>query len=801
MAKISKSRTKRTRKREKESFARQRIPRKNMVLPVVVLLLAWLSAFLMLLGLKSFYSANFLVGQAAPATVVAMTEFECVDLAQTELNRQQAESKVLPVFSVDYSTYSKNMQTIATIFEICSELDSGTYTNNGGIDTAAQRLEELLAGSNIDLELDETMTLVPKGEDAEKVLETLQGVVKNVVSLGIASRKEKEQNFQGVAGTGSIAVKSDQGQIISEKVSELHTPEDAADKAVERIREKQEVELSKKALHALIAPIMRPNLKFNPELTAERKDTARKSVSPRYRKVRKGETIVSIGEKVTPQIDEMLLAHKQKLNEITTVTSKILRRIGQGCILLAVLIVCVGLFNLMRPRPEASPSTLLLMLTLVILVLLSVRGLIYLSATTRLLPLALVNAFFPIALASMLAGLLAGTSIAVVVGVWVSCAAAVMFDNSFVVLMQGLAVTVVGALTACTIRKRSQIFRAGLLVGLVLMFLLVAIGILQNQTLETVVAHSLIGLVNGLVCALLALILVPVFEVAFGRTTDIRLLELSDMGHPLLRRMAIEAPGTYHHSLMVANLAQAAADEIGANSLLVRVSAYYHDIGKLSKPGFFTENIKGDRNPHDDLSPHMSMLVIEAHVKEGLTMAKRHKLPPPIIDAIQEHHASGTMKYFYHRAMKQAESENGEDKKQNKNFDGEHFRYDCPRPRTKEMAILSLADSVEAASRSLEKPNSSRVVALVDQIVETKMKDGQLDECNLTLAELSAIKRSFVFTLTTMQHGRVAYPKDEEKKDENRDSQSAEAEENQQKGDSQNGAPNNGESQTPESRT
>jgi cyclic-di-AMP phosphodiesterase PgpH len=762
MAKLSKSRSKKSREREKQSAARHRKAPRQVALPILVCLAAWLSAFLLLLGVKPFYSSNFLIGQSAPATVVALTDFEAIDLARTELGRQQAAGRTLPVFTVDFAPYDRAVRRLGTIFDLCGSLRGLVETNGMTMGEVSRSLEELLQDEDIDLELDEIMNLCPAGPDAEDMLETIKSELKTVVGSGIASAKEKSEQFQGVASSGSIDIENGDGSLFSVAVEDLMTPASAADKVVANVAAAYTGEVSTVWLKQLVEPLIRPNLKFNPKLTESNRAAARAAAPVRNLNVRKGEIIVSIGEEVTPQVNENLMAHQDRLNETTTLPSKILKRVGQGCLLLTALIACIGMFALMRPRAEASSSALTLMLSLSILVLLAVRGLIYASAATRMLPPALIDSIFPLALAAMMAGLLINAASALVLGVWVSFAAAVMFDNSFLVLLEGLAVSTVAALGVRHARKRHQVYRAGIAVGLVMMLIHLAMGIYHDQMFKAVATHSLLALANGMVCASLTVFLVPLMEYLFGRTTDIRLLELSDLSHPLLRRMALEAPGTYHHSLMMASLAQAAADEIGANSLLVRVSAYFHDIGKLSKPEFFAENIKGDRNPHDDLAPSMSMLVIAAHVKEGVTLAKRHKLPDPIIDAIQQHHAAGTVKYFYHRAMREAEMEKNEGVVGGSRFDGEHYRYDCPRPHSKEMAILSMADSVEAASRTVEKPTPGRIEALVDDVIDSKLKDHQLDEAALTLAEISAIKRSFVFTILNMRHGRVEYPKENE---------------------------------------
>jgi putative nucleotidyltransferase with HDIG domain len=262
---------------------------------------------------------------------------------------------------------------------------------------------------------------------------------------------------------------------------------------------------------------------------------------------------------------------------------------------------------------------------------------------------------------------------------------------------------------------------------------------------------------------------VPILEHLFQITTDISWLEASDLNHPLLRRMTIEAPGTYHHSLVVANLAESAAEAVGANGTLCRVCSYFHDVGKLVKPEYFTENMNFERNPHDDLAPTMSALIIIAHVKEGVDLALKHKLNHRIIDIIQEHHGTSLVYYFYQRAVQQQEDARAGGKIMNMREEDipevreESFRYSGPKPQTKESAIVSLADIVESASRSIEKPTPQKVEQLINELIEERIADGQLDECDLTLGDLRVIAERFRFTLMTMLHTRIAYPKPESK--------------------------------------
>jgi putative nucleotidyltransferase with HDIG domain len=248
----------------------------------------------------------------------------------------------------------------------------------------------------------------------------------------------------------------------------------------------------------------------------------------------------------------------------------------------------------------------------------------------------------------------------------------------------------------------------------------------------------------------------PLLEDLFKITTDITLLELSDMNHPLLKQMVLKAPGTYHHSLMVGNLAEAAAETIGANSLLARVGAYYHDVGKIEKAEYFSENQTNAKSLHDKLTPSMSRLIITNHVKDGVEFAKKYRLKKDILDFIEQHHGTSLVHYFFQKALERVEDETM--------LKEEGFRYQGPKPQTKEAAIVLLADSVEAASRTLGNPTPSRVEELAHRIVNNKFIDGQLDECELTLRDLNKIANVFVRVLIGVLHSRVEYPSDTNEK-------------------------------------
>ena len=384
----------------------------------------------------------------------------------------------------------------------------------------------------------------------------------------------------------------------------------------------------------------------------------------------------------------------------------------------------------------------------------------------------------PYAFAPLILGVLLGRNHGLYAAVFVSLWSSILFGAIDAPL---LVTSLISGFTAVSltlqVRRRSKLVRAGFGVGLAIWLLSLAFGLIGpihllffgSNDWRMIGLQSAYAMGNGILTAMVVGGALPILEQLFQITTDISWLEASDLNHPLLRRMTIEAPGTYHHSLVVANLAEAAAESIGANATLCRVCSYFHDVGKLMKPEYFTENMNFERNPHDDLAPTMSALIIIAHVKDGVDLSLKDKLNHSIIDIIQEHHGTSLVYYFYQRAMQQQEDARAGGKIMNMREEDipevreESFRYPGPKPQTKESAIVSLADIVESASRSLSKPTPQKVEQLVNELIEERIADGQLDECDLTLGDLRVIAERFRFTLMTMLHSRIAYPKPESK--------------------------------------
>ncbi len=307
--------------------------------------------------------------------------------------------------------------------------------------------------------------------------------------------------------------------------------------------------------------------------------------------------------------------------------------------------------------------------------------------------------------------------------------------------------SVVAVYSLASLHHRWHLYRALLYIVLVQLAAILAVDLGQFMSAQVVIRDLLAGLVGAVASCVVGMGGLPLVERLYQVPSDITLLELSDLNRPLLRRLMLEAPGTYHHSLIVGNLAEMAAEAIGANSLLARVSAYYHDIGKITKPEYFTENEGGGRSRHAGLAPSMSALVVKSHTAEGLEIARREKLPRALRDVIAQHHGASLVAFFYAKALEQDPA-----------TPDAAYRYTGPKPQSREAAIVMLADAVEGASRSLSEPTPARLRGLVNKIVNMRLAEGELDESGLNLSEVAKIREAFVTVLTARFHTRVAYP-------------------------------------------
>ena len=361
----------------------------------------------------------------------------------------------------------------------------------------------------------------------------------------------------------------------------------------------------------------------------------------------------------------------------------------------------------------------------------------------------LVGYLLPVAAASMLITILLDTKLAIFMTILFSIFTGIMTDNQLPYAINAFIGGLVGVYSVSKFSQRLDWVKAGVFVAGANIACILSLALMNSYTLRSTLIALSLGVINGFFSAIFAYGSLPFLESGFKVTTSVRLMELANPNQPLLKRLLLEAPGTYHHSILVGNLGEAAADVVGADSLLVRVGAYYHDIGKIKRPYFFIENQLGGENPHEKLTPALSSLIITSHVKDGLELTRQYNLPPVISDFISQHHGTSLVTYFYHKAVEIGNADNVKE---------EDYRYHAPKPQSKEAAIVMLADNVEAAVRSMTAATPDKVEVLVRRIIKERLQDGQLDESALTFKDLDRIAVAFTRILSGIFHTRIEYP-------------------------------------------
>ena len=386
----------------------------------------------------------------------------------------------------------------------------------------------------------------------------------------------------------------------------------------------------------------------------------------------------------------------------------------------------------------------------------------YLSGAGRSHPIPAESFFFaiPFAAGGLLLQSILGLQYGLVFAVSITLVVARYFPGQPLFALFALASTLAACMSLSHFRSRSAFIKAGLNVSLISVpFALAFVFSVDGPAAYAGLFAVLCGLLGGVLCSFLASGVAPILEYLGGYVTDVRLLEMATLDHPLLKELSVQAPGTWNHCVVMGMMAEAAADSIGANPVLVRVGAYFHDIGKVRKPLYFVENQSGDENRHNKLSTSMSALIIRTHVKDGIELASKHGLPRAVVDMIPQHHGTSRIEYFYEKARKEAE----ESGLAPDSVDESLYRYPGPRPQTREAGILMLADGVEAAARTLNEPDEDRVLGMVQKMINKVFSSGELNECDLTLRDLHSIARAFTRVLTGIYHQRVAYAEPAEK--------------------------------------
>ncbi len=501
-------------------------------------------------------------------------------------------------------------------------------------------------------------------------------------------------------------------------------------------------------LFAWLFPRLTPTLRVDDQLTKQNMAEAEKEVGPVLVEYSVGQPLAKAGRPLNSEQIELLrleYAAAMDRRHVEAVGKMLQRGVAVTGLVFAALLLC-GIYMRYRQRgPLAKLTRLLVLLSLAVAAVAFARWAAPDPWRGELVPVLLFGMTMAIVYRQELALLLSGVVAIVVV---------LALGQGLQELFLLLGVTAAAVLNLGRLRNRSKLIYVGLFAGAVAVLIRLAMGMIDNQPIDlTLLKNAAIGGFWALAAGFIMTGLLPFVERLFGVLTDLSLLELGDVAHPLLQELVRRAPSTYNHSVTVGSIAEAAAESIYARGLLVRVGAYFHDIGKMLKPDYFAENQDAARDRHQALAPAMSTLVIIAHIKDGADLARQYRLPQPIIDLIVQHHGTTRVEYFYDRATerKQSDPNGGE-------VDESTYRYPGPKPQTKEAAVLMLADAVESASRTLVDPAPARIESLVRKIAENRLHGGQFDESGLTLRELRTIEKSLAMSLSSIYHGRIKYP-------------------------------------------
>ncbi len=726
-----------------------------------------------------------LPNQLAMVRIVASASFTYQSKIKTELSREQLLNRVPPVYRLEFGPleqFEKNLHGL--LAELDKFEQQYPAASTAAAPAAAARraaalnriVEQFNAEGPYQASVDDITSLLSLGDAKTRY---------TIAENGLAALREIYQ--EGVYGSGTFAAGP------SDSVSLFRIRRPTGEIAQMRVQTMEEaltflrINLAAEgvgrdatlALFRIFRNGVTPDLVYDREATERLQQQALADLTPVTVSVERGQTIIEPGTRVTPEEYEMLVAHRDYLlHHGTMALDNGLQLFGRILLVLAMVMASMLYIRLEDPETMRSNGRLALLASVVIFNLALVRGTYWLGQLPYFMEntdaASLLPYVAPTALAPLVVAILIDAGSAIFMALLISIFTSVIYGNRLDLLVITFLASMVGIFLCRAIRRRSRVVRAAGLGGLTVACFALLIGIADQLPFLTVLGQMAAGLGTGVLTGVAVAGLLPVLEGLFKRTTDITLLELTDFNHPLLRLMQIEATGTYHHSLIVANLAENAANAIGANPLLCRVCALFHDIGKTTKPGYFSENQREGVNPHDERNPSFSALIIKSHVKEGIDLAVKKRLPRAVVAVIQQHHGTTLMQSFYQRARNSDARPAGGSTPPFASRDpfppGREtkvcettYRYDGPKPQFKESAIIMLADGVEAATRSLRRVTPQHLGEVIDQIFEARLADRQLDVAPLTLAEIAQIKSSFTFTLLNMLHARVAYAPDAEK--------------------------------------
>lgn len=652
------------------------------------------------------------------------------DKESTEKKREEAEDSVQDVYYMKKETNENRVDLITSIFDAATEVKKELQDQvNASEGTSQGQESENSGGAPSDNEVVDKM----KGKLTEEVTRSIS----DSVLLALVSSSKEE-----------LSVAKDVTITAINTVMNRRIPADEVENSKRLVEEELKLTSMSSQLKAAVIELGRyavvQNEFFDLEATQELREQAKESVEPV--KILQGQIIVEENQLISREVFRQL-----ELVGLTDNQQSTLPFIGLALLVMVMVIALYYYFHELKVSGEMKQNYLLLFSIIFILSIVMLKGISLLQQ----FEFSDLGYLFPAAMAAMLIKILVDDRLAILTTIILALSGTILFSENITSSLNvniGIYIICSGLASIMFLSKQNQrmkILQAGMFVSLINIIIIFALLFINNGHYNAKEYTFYFGgaFTSGIIAAILTIGLLPFFEAGFGILSTMRLIELSNPNHPLLRKILTEAPGTYHHSIMVANLAESACEAIGANGLLARVGCYYHDIGKTKRPQFFIENQMNIENPHDRLPPQTSKNIIVAHATDGAELLRQYKMPKEIVDIAEQHHGTTLLKFFYHKAK-----QNGNEVRE------EDYRYPGPKAQNKEIAIIGIADSVEAAVRSMQHPNPEQIESLVKSIIADRLQDGQLNECDLTLKEMEIISNTLCETLKGIFHSRIEYP-------------------------------------------
>ncbi|GAB6270652.1 MAG: HDIG domain-containing protein [Smithella sp.] len=703
-----------------------------------------LSAGLTVLLAPKFYNSEpqYRHGMIAQENIKADRNFLVEDINSTRQKQNEAAADARPVYDYDPEMAITLKTKIKNSFVLAAgqqdpPLPKALLDKSLGV-TLTQNEYSFLKANQFSEDLLQKFSRIISSF-YENTLVTQQVFQNNEQEKGITVVNELTRVEENIKDVSSVLNMKDIGPLLSKKVNTAFRS-DQSD--------------ARRFSFSILKKLIEPNLTYNKDATQRKRLSAKEEVKPVYFQVQKNEMIVREGEKIgyleLAKLDAFnKTARDNKISGLTVMV---------GIFFIVLFLTLLLYFWRTRNWPKTSARSNVDFLVFAIVAVLQIFfvkvGIFIAVAVNRAFPSIPVDACYfaiPFAMGAMIIAVLVNRNVALIISVLTSFLISLLFDEKITYPLFSFLGSVAASYHIVNSRQRSTFLKVGIFLGLINIAAILCLNLLTGHPLNDLLLRLAMGFLGGIITGILVAGLTPVFESLFGFITYIKLLELANLNQPLFQRMIIEAPGTYHHSIIVASLVEAAAEAIGANALLAKVSAYYHDIGKLAKPHYYIENQPGYDNRHDKLSPKMSALIIISHIKEGCELATQVKLGLPIINIIREHHGTSLISYFYDKAKKNKDESI-------RSLTESDFRYPGPKPQTKEAGLVMLGDVIEASSRTLSNPTPARIRSLVRERIARIYTDGQLDDCELTLRNLNTIAETFTRILTGIFHHRIEYP-------------------------------------------